>query len=44
LLVLGPEKGMALAVREEMAALFLSRSDTGIREVASPAFDALSKS
>lgn len=44
LLVLGPEKGMALAVRENMAALFLSRGETGIKETASPAFRKLSKS
>jgi len=44
LLVLGPEKGMALAVKENLAALFLSRRESGISETATPGFRELSKS
>lgn len=43
LLVLGPQNGMALAVRENLAAMFLSRGEAGIDEVASPAFEELRK-
>ncbi len=38
LLVLGPEAGLKLATRENIAALFLTRTDTGIEETATPAF------
>ncbi len=38
LLVLGPEAGLELATRENIAALFLTRTDTGIEETATPAF------
>ncbi len=38
LLVLGPEAGLAFATRENIAALFLTRTDTGIEETATPAF------
>jgi thiamine biosynthesis lipoprotein len=41
LLVMGPEKAMALARQEKLAALFLFRSDAGIDEVATPAFEEL---
>lgn len=41
LLVLGPEKGMELAVREQLAVLFLTRDDSGIDERATPAFEQL---
>jgi len=40
-LVMGTEKAMALATQEKLAALFLIRSDTGIDEVATPAFEKL---
>lgn len=41
LLVLGPEEGMALAVREEIAAYFQLRRDEGFGEAMSPDFEAL---
>jgi len=41
LTVLGPEAGMAHARRRGLAALFVSRSDTGFETAATPAFDAL---
>ncbi len=43
LLVLGPEAGMELAKRENIAALFLTRTDTGIEETASPRFAGLNR-
>ena len=39
LLVLGPQDGPALAQRLEIAAYFLIRDESGIREISSPAFD-----
>jgi len=39
LLVLGPEKGMQLATQENLAVLFLLRSDSGIDERSTPAFE-----
>jgi thiamine biosynthesis lipoprotein len=39
LLVLGPEAGPALAHDIGLAAYFLVRDDTGIREVTTPEFD-----
>lgn len=44
LLVMGPKRGMDFAVREGIAALFLSRDETGITEAGSPALEALRKS
>jgi thiamine biosynthesis lipoprotein len=44
LLVLGPERGMELATRENLAVLFLLRDDSGIDERASPAFERLRSS
>jgi len=41
LLVMGPEKGMELATREQLAVLFLLRDAAGIDERTSPAFDQL---
>ncbi|MDH3614435.1 MAG: FAD:protein FMN transferase [Gammaproteobacteria bacterium] len=41
LLVLGPEKGMELASRESLAVLFLLRSNSGIDERSTPAFEQL---
>lgn len=41
LLVLGPEEGMQLAVREEFAAYFQLRLEEGFAERMSPAFEAL---
>ncbi len=41
LLVMGPEKGMELAARENLAVLFLLRNDGGIDERATPAFEQL---
>ena len=41
LLVLGPERGMQLATRENLAVLFLLRDDAGFDEQASPAFEQL---
>ena len=41
LLVLGPEQGMQLATRENLAVLFLLRGESGFDEQASPAFEQL---
>lgn len=41
LLVLGPDEGMALARREDLAVLFLLRDDEEISEKATPAFEKL---
>lgn len=41
LLVLGPDEGLALARRLDLAALFLIRSDRGYDERTTPPFDAL---
>jgi thiamine biosynthesis lipoprotein len=41
LLVLGPEKGMELATREDLAVLFLLRRESGIDERSTPAFEYL---
>lgn len=41
LLVMGPEQGMQLATRENLAVLFLLRSSSGIDEQSSPAFEQL---
>lgn len=38
LLVLGPEAGLKLAEREGIAAHFIARTETGFKELASPAF------
>jgi thiamine biosynthesis lipoprotein len=42
--VMGPEKGMELATRENLAVLFLLRDDAGIDERATPAFERLRSS
>ncbi len=44
LLVLGPEEGMQLATRENLAVLFLLRDETGFDERVSPAFQQLRES
>lgn len=41
LLVMGPDKGMELAIREQLAVLFLLRGASGIDERATPAFEQL---
>lgn len=41
LLVMGPDKGMELATREQLAVLFLTRDESGIDERATPAFEQL---
>lgn len=41
LTVLGPERGLALAGRLDVAALFLVRNGAGIAELSNPRFDAL---
>ena len=41
LLVLGPEQGMQLATREDLAVLFLLRGESGFDERTSPAFEQL---
>ena len=41
LLVLGPDQGMQLAKREDLAVLFLLRGESGLDEQASPAFEQL---
>jgi len=43
-LVMGPEKAIAFALREQLAALFLLRNDTGVEELTTPAFDLLRSS
>lgn len=40
-LVMGPEKAMALAQREQLAAVFLMRNAEGLEELTTPAFDQL---
>jgi thiamine biosynthesis lipoprotein len=44
LLVMGPGDGLALAERENLAVLFLVRSDGSVDEIASPAFQRLRSS
>jgi len=39
LLVMGPDRGMELALRENLAVLFLLRDESGIEERSTPAFD-----
>jgi thiamine biosynthesis lipoprotein len=39
LLVLGPQAGMELAIREDIAAMFLTRTNSGIEERATPRFE-----
>jgi len=41
LLVMGPDAGMELATRESMAVLFLLRTESGIEELSTPAFEQL---
>ena len=41
LLVMGPEQGMALAMRDELAVLFLLRDGDSVSERATPAFERL---
>jgi len=41
LLVMGPDVGMELATRESMAVLFLVRTESGIEEFSTPAFEQL---
>jgi thiamine biosynthesis lipoprotein ApbE len=38
---MGVEKAIALAQREQLAAVFLLRDDAGITELTTPAFDQL---
>ncbi len=38
LLVMGPDAGLELATRENIAALFLTRTESGVEETASPRF------
>ena len=40
-LVMGDERGMILAEKAEIAAFFLLRTDDGVMERTSPAFDAM---
>jgi thiamine biosynthesis lipoprotein len=42
--VLGPEKGLVFAEERELAVLFIVRTDNGVEEVMTPAFEALLKS
>ena len=44
LTVLGPEKGLAFAEERELAVLFIVRTDDGVEEVMTPAFEALLES
>ncbi len=44
LTVLGPEKGLAFAQERELAVLFIVRTDDGVKEIMTPAFEALLKS
>ncbi len=44
LLVMGPDQGMRLATRENLAVLFLLRGESGFDEQASPAFEQLGAS
>jgi thiamine biosynthesis lipoprotein len=41
LLVMGADAGMELATRESMAVLFLLRTETGVEELSTPAFEQL---
>jgi thiamine biosynthesis lipoprotein len=41
LTVFGPEKGLAFAEERELAVLFIVRTDNGVEEVMTPAFEAL---
>jgi FAD:protein FMN transferase len=41
LLVMGPDAGLELATMESMAVLFLLRTETGIEELSTPAFEQL---
>jgi len=41
LTVLGPEQGLAFAEERELAALFIVRTDNGVKEIMTPAFEAL---
>jgi thiamine biosynthesis lipoprotein len=41
LLVMGPDAGMDLAMKESMAVLFLVRTESGIEEFSTPAFEQL---
>jgi FAD:protein FMN transferase len=41
LTVLGAEEGFRFALREDLAALFVRRADTGFEELATPRFDAI---
>ena len=43
LLVLGPEEGYELALREDFAVLFMSRDGEGFSERMTPAFEALTR-
>ena len=43
-LVMGPEKAIAFAQKEQLAAVFLLRNDTGIEERTTTAFDQLRSS
>ncbi len=44
LMVLGPDEGWDLAMREELAVLFLVRDGAGYSELMTPAFEALARS
>jgi thiamine biosynthesis lipoprotein len=39
LMVLGPDAGQALALREEIAALFIVKDGNGFAELSTPAFE-----
>lgn len=43
-LVMGPEKAIKFALREQLAALFLLRNDAGVEELTTPAFNLLRSS
>ncbi len=43
LMVLGPEEGLELALREDLAALFLVRDGQGFSEIMTPAFERLTR-
>ncbi len=43
LTVLGPEEGLAFAEERELAVLFIVRTDNGVKEIMTPAFEALLK-
>ncbi len=40
-MVMGPEKAIAFALKEQVAALFLLHNDAGVEELTTPAFDLL---